>query len=317
MRILVALLAAVIASGSAARADNYPSRHLEVYLGFPPGSGADILARFYTERMGAALKQTVVIQNKPGANGNIAAEAVARAKPDGYSILFGPSAAMAGGKYLYKNMPVDALKDFTVVAPLSEVGFVVAVNPSSPFKTLQDLTDHLKKNPNRSYGTASSMGIASALLYLNTVGASALNVPYRNTADAERDMESGFLDFVLIDSVASATRVGTGKLRGLGVTTTRRLPKLEQVPTMQEAGLPNYAITGWWIVLVPTGTPPDIVNKLNAVVSDISRSDEAKAFFGNLASVPLVDTPAGARQKLVDDTAQWGMIAKLGSIVPQ
>jgi len=317
--LVTTLIAASAIAGATphALAQGYPAGPVQVYIGFPPGGGADILTRFYADRMSALLKQPVLVQNKPGANGNIAAETVARAKPDGYSLLFGPSAAIAGGKFLYKNMPYDSLKDFAMVAPLNELGFVIAVSPKSPFKTVKDLTEHLKAHPDRPYGTANSMGIGSALLYLNAAGATANNVGYKTTADGLRDLEAGLLDFMLVDSVFGATPIRDGKLRGLAVTTTRRLPRLEDVPTMQEAGYPNYAITGWFMVLAPTGTPPDVIEKLNGVVSEISRTDAAKAFFANLASVPLVDTPAGARKKLVDDIEQWRLIAKLGNIQPQ
>ncbi len=323
MKLNVKTIASVLLTACAAiafvpaHAEDFPSRPLQIYIGFPPGGGADILTRFYADKMSAIFKQPVLVQNKPGANGNIAAETVARAKPDGYSLLFGPSAAIAGGKFLYKNMPVDSINDFTMVAPLNELGFVVAVRADSPFKTLKDLTDYLKTHPDRSYGTANSMGIGSALLYLNSANTTATNVGYKQTADALRDLESGLLDFVLVDSVFGATPIADGKLRGLGVTTKRRLPRLESVPTMQEEGLANYEITGWFMVLAPAGTSPDIVEKINATVSEISKTDAAKAFFANLASVPLVDTPAGARQKLVDDIEQWRLIAKLGNMQPQ
>jgi tripartite-type tricarboxylate transporter receptor subunit TctC len=314
---LAGLLAAATAGNTPVRADEFPSQPVNVYIGFPPGGGADILTRFYAERMGQILKQTVVVQNKPGANGMIAAETVARAKPDGYSILFGPSAAIAGGKFLYKNMPVDSLKDYTVVAPLNELGFMLAVSPKSPIKTVSELTAHLKAHPDRSYGTANSMGIGSALLYLNSVGASAVNVGYKATADGLRDLDGGFLDFMMVDSVFGASQIKEGRLRALAVTTTKRLPQLEDVPTMQEAGIAKYDVTGWFIVLVPTGTPKDVVAKLNATVSEISRTQAAKDFFSKQASLPLVDTPEGARQKLVDDIEQWRLIAKLGKIEPQ
>jgi tripartite-type tricarboxylate transporter receptor subunit TctC len=303
--------------GAPGYAQDFPTHPINVYIGFPPGSGADILTRFYADKMSAILKQPVIVQNKPGANGNIAAETVARSKPDGYSLLFGPSAAIAGGKFLYKNMPVDSLKDYTMVAPLNELGFMLAVSRKSPITTVADLTAHLKANPDRSYGTANSMGIGSALLYLNSVGATATNVGYKTTADGLRDLEAGFLDFMLVDSVFGATQVKEDRLRALAVTTTKRLPRLEEVPTMQEAGIDKYDVTGWFMVLAPAGTPKAVVDKLNAAVSEISKTDAAKAFFANLASVPLVDTPEGARQKLVDDIEQWRLIAKLGNIEPQ
>jgi tripartite-type tricarboxylate transporter receptor subunit TctC len=312
-------LLAISAAGDATPgyAQDFPAHPINVYVGFPPGSGADILTRFYADKMSAILKQPVIVQNKPGANGNIAAETVARSKPDGYSLLFGPSAAIAGGKFLYKNMPVDSLKDYTMVAPLNELGFMLAVSRKSPITTVTDLTAYLKANPDRSYGTANSMGIGSALLYLNSVGAKATNVGYKTTADGMRDLEAGFLDFMLVDSVFGATQVKEERLRALAVTTTKRLPRLEEVPTMQEAGIAKYDVTGWFMVLAPAGTPKEIVDKLNAAVTEISKTDAAKAFFANLASVPLVDTPEGARQKLVDDIEQWRLIAKLGNIEPQ
>ena len=323
MRIQVSVffagLLAISAAGDAAPgyAQDFPAHPINVYVGFPPGSGADILTRFYADKMSALLKQPVLVQNKPGANGNIAAETVARAKPDGYSLLFGPSAAIAGGKFLYKNMPFDSLKDYTMVAPLNELGFMLAVSRRSPITTVTDLTAHLKANPDRSYGTANSMGIGSALLYLNSVGAKATNVGYKTTADGMRDLDAGFLDFMLVDSVFGATQVKEERLRALAVTTTKRLPRLEDVPTMQEAGIAKYDVTGWFMVLAPAGTPKGVVDKLNAAVTEISKTDAAKAFFANLASVPLVDTPEGARQKLVDDIEQWRLIAKLGNIEPQ
>lgn len=317
---LVAALLVAAFTGTArdtARAEDYPSRPIQVYLGFGPGTGADALARFYSDRMSAALKQTVLILNKPGANGNIAAETVARSKPDGYSILFGPSAAMSGGKFLYKDIPFDAMTDFVTIAPLIELGFVLAVGVNSPFKTVQNLTNHLKADPDRNYGTSNSMGIGSALLYLNAANAKARNVGYKTTPDMLRDLDSGLLDFALVDGTFGAPQINEGRLRGLGVTGQKRLPGLDSVPTFREAGLPGVEIFGWWMVLAPKGTPPDIVAKLNAVITDISRSDAAKAYFAKLASAPLVATPEGTAKLLADDTKQWGEIAKLGNIQPQ
>jgi tripartite-type tricarboxylate transporter receptor subunit TctC len=194
---------------------------------------------------------------------------------------------------------------------------MLAVSPKSPIKTVSDLTVYLKTHPDRSYGTANSMGIGSALLYLNSAGVTATNVGYKATADGMRDLDGGFLDFMLVDSVFGASQIKEGRMRALAVTTAKRLPQLEDVPTMQEAGIAKYDVTGWFIVLAPAGTPKDVVDKLNAAISEISRTDAARDFFAKLASLPLVDTPEGARRKLVDDIEQWRLIAKLGNIEPQ
>jgi len=308
---------ATFAAQNRAAAQGFPERPIQVYVGFPAGGGADIIARFYTDRLQAILKQPVLIQNRPGANGNIAAEAVARAKPDGYTLLAGPSAPMAGGQFLYANMPVDAMVDYAMVAPLNELGFALAVKKDSPLNSVKELTEFLKKKPKSLFASSNSMSMASSYLYLYQAGVKSENTPYKATADAVRDLNAGDVDFMFVDGPFAVAQAHNGNLKLLAVTTTYRAPGAETVPTMHEAGFPDYAITGWFMMLAPAKTPAPVIAKLNEAITQISKTDEAKAFFGKVGSIPLVDTPEGASKKLAEDRKQWGIIAKAGNIKPQ
>ena len=308
---------ATLAAVNVAAAQSFPERPIQVYVGFPAGGGADIIARFYTDRMQAILKQPVIIQNRPGANGNIAAEAVARAKPDGYTLLAGPSAPMAGGHFLYANMPVDAMVDYAMVAPLNELGFALAVKKDSPINSVKELTEFLKNKPKSLFASSNSMSLASSYLYLYQAKLKSENTPYKATADAVRDLNAGDVDFMFVDGPFAVAQANNGNLKLLAVTTTYRAPGAESVPTMREAGFPDYEITGWFMALAPAKTPAPIIAKLNEAITTISKTAEAKEFFGKVGSIPLVDTPEGASKKLAEDRKQWGIIAKAGNIKPQ
>lgn len=319
-RICNALAGAFLAAGALAApvsAQTYPDRPVTVYVGFPAGGGADIIARFYTTRLATVLKQQVLVQNRPGANGNIAAEAVARAKPDGYTLFFGPSADMSGGRFLYKNMPVDPLTDYTMIAPLNELGFAAIVKKDSKINSIAELTEFLRAKPNANYASSNSMSLASSLLYLHLTKMSLTHVPYKATVDAIRDIVAGDVDFMFADGPFAIAQAAAGQVKILAVTTPYRAPSIETVPTMKEAGFPDYEITGWFMALGPKGVPENVVKILNEAFATISRQDDAKQFFGKLGSIPLVDTAAGSYQKLVEDTERWRFIAKAGNIQPQ
>ncbi len=303
--------------GPTAFAQVYPDKPIQMYVGFPAGGGADIIARFYTSRLSTVLKQQVLVQNRTGANGNIAAEAVARAKPDGYTLLFGPSALMAGGKFLYKHMPVNPITDYTMIAPLNELGFTAVVRKDSPINSVQELKAYVQQKSNATYGTSNSMSQASALLFLYQGKLNATAVPYKATADAIRDMNSGDIDFMYSDGPFAVAQAAAGQLKMLAVTTTYRAPGAENVPTMRESGFPDYEITGWFMAVAPAKTPDAIVTTLNDAFTIIAKTDDAKQFFGKLGSIPLLDTPAGASRKLVEDTERWRLIAEAGNIQPQ
>jgi tripartite-type tricarboxylate transporter receptor subunit TctC len=314
LRGAAALALIVLASG--AQAQTYPDRRITMSIGFAAGSGADILARYYAAKLSDEVGQPVIVENKPGANGIIAAQGVKQSKPDGYTLLFSPSAGMAGGKFLYANLPYDPQKDFIIAAPLLDVAFALTVGASSPAKNVAELTALLKNKPTARYGTSNSTGIAATEVYKEKMGFKAQQVVYKTTADAVGDLSDGTLDFMFIDGVFALSQQKTGKLRILA-TTSAKIEGAPDVPTMREAGVGNYSFAVWWMIMTPTGTPPEVVTKLNAVFTKIADMPETKAFLNNTASIPLKGTPAEMVVKLEKDIETWAEIAKAGNIVPQ
>ena len=311
------LAAAMVLTPALSAAQEFPDRAINLYVGFPAGGGADILARFYTTRLQAILKQQMLIQNRPGANGGIASQAVAKSKPDGYTLLFGPSADMAGGKFLYKDRPVDPLVDFVMVAPLNELGFTAVVKKDMNVNSVQELVAYLRSRPNATFASSNSMSLASALLLQHFTQMKLTHVPYKATADAIRDINSGDIDFMFADGPFAIAQAANGQLKMLGVTTPYRFGRAPDVPTMIEAGFKDFEITGWFMIMAPKGTPPAAVKILNAAFNEISRTSDAKEFYAKLGSIPLADTPENAARKLVEDTERWRFIAKVGNIEPQ
>jgi len=307
---------ALAALATPAAAQDYPNRPIHMSVGFAAGSGADILARYYANKLNIELGQNVVIENKPGANGNIAAQGVVQSKPDGYTLLFAPSAAISGGRYLYKNMPYDSLRDFVLVGPLLDVAFVMAVGAASPVKSVAELTALLKSKPKARYGTSNSTAIAATQLYKTRAGVEATQVAYRTTADAIGDLADGTLDFMFLDGVFALSQQKAGRVRLLATTGTR-VDNAPDVPTMTEAGIKDYSFSVFWMLAAPKDTPAPVVNKINAALKKISEMEETRTFLANTASKPLYATPAETTDKVAKDIGVWGEIAKAGNFEPQ
>jgi tripartite-type tricarboxylate transporter receptor subunit TctC len=312
---VMSLIACAVAT-TASSAQTYPDRRITLVVGFAAGSGADILARYYATKLATETGQTVVVENKPGANGMIAAQAVKQAKPDGYTLLFSPSAGMAGGRFLYANLPYDPEKDFIIAAPLLDVAFALTVGANSPARSVAELTALLKGKTGARYGTANSTGIAATEVYKTLMQFTATQVAYKTTADAIGDLSDGTLDFMFLDGVMALSQQKAGKLRLLATTSTR-IPNAPDVPTMREAGVGSYSFAVWWMIMTPAGTPSNVVAMLNKLFAKINAMDETKTFLGNVASQPLAGTPAEMVEKLRKDIEVWAQIAKTGNIVPQ
>lgn len=315
-----ALAGALACVALPAMAQDYPSRDIKAICNFPAGSGADVFVRFFSEKLSALAGKPVVVENRGGAFGNIGTEAAAKSKPDGYTILIIPgSATLAAASHTFKKLPFDPVKDFTPITTLAKVAFVLVVDPKSPAKTVAELTPLMKaKGDKASFGVGSNTALISASLYNKLAGLQAKKVQYREMQTLMNDMSATNIDFVFGDAVFASEQSRAGRVRPLAVTSGERMPSLPDVPTMVEAGVKDFGeLVSWWGVFVPTGTPPDVVAKLEGWFNQIARSDDTKKFLSNLGSLPFPGSSKMLTELLANDIKKWGEYVKLAGIEPQ
>jgi tripartite-type tricarboxylate transporter receptor subunit TctC len=300
-------------------AQDYPAKAIYTICPFGPGTGADILVRFFAAKLSDQLGKPVVVENKVGAQGNIATETVAKAKPDGYTIAITPgSSTLAMAPHIFKKLSFDPVKDFTPVAPISTLSFAMVVDAKKPIHSMADLTNALKaKKAGGIYGTGANTGIVSAELYLRAIGAQAERVAFRTPVDTLKALQNGDIDFTATDASWAVGQVAEGRVRALAVTGGKRSRALPDVPTMIEAGFPNFAVEAWWGLFVPAGTPAPIVDKLHAAVEKVLVLQETKDFLFRIANDPLPGSPDLLREMLARDLAKWGDYVRLAKIEPQ
>lgn len=302
-----------------ATADNYPSKPIRMLLGYPTGSGIDTVARQLAQRMEKSLGQTVFIENKPGALSNIAAQTVATAAPDGYTILFTPNSAPVANVHLFKKLPFDPVKDFTPIAPVATLGFVVVVNPEkTTVKSLQELTEQIKKAPGKyTYGTGNATGQVAGALYTQLAGLEALNVPYKGVPPAMTDLLGGRLDFVMADASLAIPTIKSGRVKGLAVTNATRVAALPDVPTMAESGLKDYDLGGWFGIFAPANTPVEITKLLEKHVQQAISDKSLIASWADIGVEPWRGVGEDLGKAVVTDTPKWGRIIKRAGIVAE
>jgi tripartite-type tricarboxylate transporter receptor subunit TctC len=305
------------AFGGPAVAQEYPARPIRTLIGFPAGSGADILCRYFTTKLGEASGATIVVENKPGANSNIAAGLVANAKPDGYTALFIANSNMAGSRFLFKDLPFDTVKDFVPAAAFAQIAFVVVVAADSPLKTMDDLNKHLKSRTQNRYGVTNQTAIIATEYYRQIVGFEATQVQYRTAPEALPDVVNGTLDFMIMDGTFAAGQIRQGKLKALAVTTGKRHPSLPDVPTMMEAGQAKYEFSPWWGVYFPANTPADIVAKMGGWMNKISATEDAAKFLASVGAFPMTEDGKTAAARLQSDIKLWQPIIAAAKIEPQ
>jgi tripartite-type tricarboxylate transporter receptor subunit TctC len=296
---------------------DYPNRPIRALIGFPAGSGADILGRYFTAKLGEVSGQSIIVENKPGANSNIAAGLVANAKPDGYTALFIANSNMAGSRFLFKDLPFDTIKDFVPAASFAQIAFFVVVAPNSPHKTLAELTAFLKSRKQNRYGVTNQMAIITTEYYRQRAEFEAAQVQYRTAPEALPDVENGTLDFVIMDGTFAAGAIRQDKIRALAVTTKQRHPSLPDVPTMHEAGFENFELAPWWGVYFPAATSSEIVQKVGGWMNKISATDDAAQFLARVGSFPLVEDGKTAAARLQADIKLWGPIVAAAKLEPQ
>jgi tripartite-type tricarboxylate transporter receptor subunit TctC len=315
--ITLGLMGLLVLAAPAMADDAYPTQPIHVVLGFAAGSGADILTRYYTQKLQDLAKQPVIVDNKPGATGNIALRAAAEAKPDGYTLLFTANSNMAGSRFLFKDLPFDTLKDFVPIASFAQITFVMVVSPKSPINTVADLTAYLKRKKDALYGYTNQTAELSTEYYKQLAGVSANPVSYKATPDAMRDIIEGQLDFMVIDGTFGAAQIRQGQLKALAVTTAQRSPSLPEVPTMQEAGIPHYEFSPWWAAYAPKGTPQPILDKLQGWILQIAALPETASFLKDNGAIPQHDTGPQADARLRAELPKWDSLVKAAGIQPQ
>ena len=310
-------LAMALAGISAASAQTWPDRPVRILVGYPPGGGTDLVARLVQQPLTTAWGQPVIIDNRPGANAIIAAEAVAKAKPDGYTLLMAYATEVAVNPATMKKLPYDPERDFTPIVQLASAPLVLAVNPALAAKDVRELIALAKAKPGTlsysSSGSGSVHHFAGELFKLQT-GADLLHVPYKGSGPATADAVSGQVQ-VTYASVASVLRfVQAGRLRALAVTSKKRSSQMPEVPSMVEAGLTDFELTSWYGLLAPAGTPPGIVAKIHADVMAALGSAEIQKSF----SVQGLDMAGGTSQEfgayIRGEAAKFARIAKAGNI---
>jgi tripartite-type tricarboxylate transporter receptor subunit TctC len=283
---------ALFASAASAQPAPYPNRTITLVLPFAAGSGTDVTTRIISQQLGVALGVPIVIENKPGANGSIAATYVARAVPDGYTLFVTTNTSHSANPFLLKTMTYDPVKDFTAIARTGDLPFMLVVNNDVKAKDVAELVAYGKANPGKlTYASGSSSAIVSGATFARNAGIEMLHVPYKSSPPAMNDVIGGRIDMMFTDVPSGLPHVTGKALRALAVTTTKRSPLVPELPTMQEAGVPDFNITSWQAYFGPAGLPKEIVTKLNGEIRKIVEKPEMKARLAELGMDAFSGTP--------------------------
>jgi len=296
---------------AAEASDQYPTRPVKIIVGFAPGGGSDFIARIVAKKLTDKLGQTVYIENKPGAGGNLGAEIALKAPNDGYT-LFLAAASYTVNANLYK-LPFDPIKDITPIAVLAAGPFIVSVNPGTGFKTLPALVDFAKKNPGKlSYASAGSGSIThvGTEYFLSVADLDVLHVPYKGTSPALTDTVGGQVQLIFGTVASTLPHVSSGKLTALAVTTATRLAALPNVPTVAESGYPGFDVLVWHGLIGPKGIPAPIVNKINQAIRESLGDEQTAAQFASDGLTARPDTPEQFATLISDEVKRWGKLIK-------
>jgi tripartite-type tricarboxylate transporter receptor subunit TctC len=304
------LLAASPAGAQAA----YPARLITLVVPFPPGGATDLLARMVGERLKSSLRSTVVVENRPGAASTIGAAYVAKAPPDGYTLLMATSTTLAISKALYKKLPYDPVADFTPITLVAAVPFSLVVNPSLPVNSLREFIAYAKARPGElSYGSAGngSPHHLGAEMLKTAAGLNIRHVTYRGSAPAIQDVIGGHIPMMVVDLQPALPHIRDGKLRVLGVTTANRVAAAPDIPTLAESGLPGYELVAWQGVVAPAGVPRPIVEQLGREIAALVAAPETRTKLVEIALEPLPgSTPDSFAAFVKSEVKRWAPIVK-------
>jgi len=312
-------IAAMVATlvSSAAVAQQWPSRPITLVVPFGAGGSVDLPARRLAADLTQKLGQQVVVENRAGANGNIGSAYVAKANPDGYTLMLSPPGPMATNRFMYKNMPFDSDRAFAPVILLAKSPLVLVANPKTPVSNLQELIAYAKANPGKiSIATPGigSQGHLTMELLQKSSGTQMTYVPYRGAAGSSTDVIAGQVDLSVNFTPGMIGPLRDGTLRGLAVTTLERSKQLPQIPTVSESGFPGFEAVAYYSVVAPAGTPDEIIQTLNRHINDYIQSDTGKQHLESGDMQPAGGTPEDLRRFIAGEVAKWGPIIKAAGI---
>jgi tripartite-type tricarboxylate transporter receptor subunit TctC len=306
-------LALGLALDPAAASTDYPEKPVRLVVPFPPGGGADNLARLIMPRVAQALGKPIVIENKPGAGGNVGAEYVARAAADGYTLLYGTNGTHAINASLYREMRFDPVKDFAPVSRMTEIAAMLIVNPQLPVNSVAELIRYAKAHPDKVNFASAGNGTTSHLageMFKRAAGVEIVHIPYRGGALAVTDLISGQVQ-MMIDVMPNAYPLARdGRVRGIAVSTAQRFPGAPEYPTIAESGLPGFEASAWDGVFAPAGTPTPIISKLNAAIRTALAEPEIVAALRARGATPIATTPEEFARHIAASSEKWGRVVR-------
>jgi len=302
----------------AIQAQAYPTKPIRVVVPFPPGAATDTIARAFSQAVATSIGQPVVVENKAGADGAIAGTEVARAAPDGHTLLFATNSPMSAVPALKKNPPYDPVRDFAPVSDIGRYTFFMVVHPSVPAKTVAELVAYAKANPGKlSYATGNTTGIVSTALFNALGGIQMVHVPYKGEPQALTDLIAGRVQFMVVSAGTSIGHIRDGRLRAIAVTLTKRSPAAPEVPTIAEAGMPKFSLTSWAAVFAPAGTPPEIVARLTKEFNAAMSRPEVMSVMEKQSFMLNGSTPEQLGTLVRDQLESFRSTLKIAGVEPE
>jgi putative tricarboxylic transport membrane protein len=303
---------------AATAAETYPSRPITIIVPFGPGSGTDIISRIIGQQLGTALKQSIVVDDRPGANGSLAAAYVAKAPPDGYTLLMSTNSPHSANPFLLKNIAYDPVKDFAPITRVGSFTSMLVVNPAVPARSIPELIAYAKANPGKlTYGSGNTSGILAAETLKRWAGIDILQVPYKSVPPALNDVLAGRVSMTFTDLTPGLPHVNAGTLRALGITRLRRSALLPDLPTFDESGLKDFEVESWAGMFAPAGTPTDIVRRLNAETRKIIENPQVKAQIAQIGFEVFGSTPEELGEFVKVQLARTSRMVKDAGIEPE
>ena len=320
-KLLTVLTAALIGASfvSSALGQAYPNKPVRIVVPFAAGSATDIVARLLADELRGAFDQTFIVDDKPGASARIGADAVAKAAPDGYTLLVTTNTSHSANPFLYKKLSYDPIKDFAPIAGIMNIPVIVVVNPKLPVNNLKELIEYAKARPGKvSYGYGNSIGQVTGAAFAKAAGIDVIATPYKSSPQAMTDLMGEQIGYAVTDMAAGQALVTSGKLKALAVSTEKRSSLMPDLPTMSETpALAGFELIAWVAMFAPAGTPPEIVNRVSAEVRKALAKPEVKERIAGFAAETTPSTPEQLGVFVKNQLASWGRRIKDAGIEPE